>query len=133
MGRSGIRRGLQKWIDREVDVEAIRGWMWTRTRTMTADVVQVAKADWPAEIRRLEPERVDLWQDRGLTMTWGVVGHDGDRRQVFVGREATTPPPTEVLWSLDGVSDKWERIKDGWPANWKEEKPGVWRWVLSQS
>ncbi|GEM_PF-4815878 len=125
-------RGFNAWIIREVNPVPIQAWL--QTRAIPPDALQLPPADWPPEIQRLKPERVDLWRDRGVVLTWGRVAHDGDRRQVFIGRTATTPPPTEVLWvGDDGVTDAWVPIQDHWPSDWLAIKPGVWWWLISGS
>jgi hypothetical protein len=61
------------------------------------------------------------------------VGHDGDRRQVFIARRNETRVPTEVLWLDSRWLDAWIPIQDGWPGEWQSSKPGVWWWLIAGS
>jgi len=121
---------FQTWIQTNVDPHPIREWI--ATLAPNDDVVIVEPEQWPVEIQLLHPERVDLWRDRGVALTWGKVGHDGDRRQVFIARDRETAPPEEVLWYGE-PQDTWVPIEGDWPGQWQEIKPGVWWWIITQA
>jgi len=85
--------GFQAWV-RSVDPVPIQSWL--ATQPASDEIVSVPPADWPSAIRRLWPERVDLWRGQGVALSWGFISRDdSDRRQVFIGRMADSPPPTE--------------------------------------
>jgi hypothetical protein len=121
---------FQTWIQANVEPQPIRDWM--ATLAPSDDVVVLEPQQWPAEIQAMHPKRVDLWRDRGVALTWGKVGHDGDRRQVFIARDRDTAPPDEVLWYGE-PEDAWVPIEGDWPGRWREIKPGVWWWILTQA
>lgn len=129
-GGHGFGAGFNHWITQHVNPAPIQSWI--ATQAAPTGPRMVPPDEWPAAIRELHPERVDLWKDRGITLTWGRVAHDGDRRQVFIGRQQDSPPPPEVLWTeigAPGDGDVWTPInEDGWPATWQHSKPGVWSW-----
>jgi hypothetical protein len=129
---SDYSRSYQQWILREVKAEPIQAWLATQAMP-TTEPKELPEADWPAAIRDLHPERVDLWKDRGVVLTWGVVGHDGDRREVFIARQADSSPPLEMLWVDNKSPYAWTKIDSGWPGTWANVKPAVWYWILGQA
>ena len=126
-GAAQYRSGIEQWVA-HVDPAPIQRWL--ATQKTSDETVLVPESAWPPAIRELHPQRVDLWRERGVALSWGRVGHDGDRRQIFIARSPDTPPPTQVLWNLDGTHDTWEPIVDHWPADWIQSKPGVWWWLI---
>lgn len=126
-GALQYRAGFERWVTSQVQPEPIQAWL--KTQTPTPNIVIVPPDEWPAEIRRLKPTRVEVYREIGVALSWGVVGHDGDRRQLFIGRNAESLPPKEVLWLDDHWTDAWVPIQDGSPGEWECAKPAVWWWL----
>jgi len=130
-GHIQYRKGFQAWVARNIDPAPIQSWL--ATQVVSDEIILVQPADWPPEIQRLNPERVDLYRGQGVVLSWGPVTRDeSNRRQVFIGRTADSPPPTEVLWpgyTPNHDWAKWEPIDDGRPSVWQSAKPCVW-WCL---
>jgi hypothetical protein len=113
-GHERYRRGFNLWAERNVDVPAIRAWISGRPKV--ASTMPVARADWPAEVAKIQPDEVDELP-MGVGLTWGKSGEFSSRRQVFVTREPDAEPRA-IKWFTD-----WEERDPGW---WTRRGTGAW-------